>query len=141
VGAEYDLKNELGRRVVRVRMTGLFDEKTMREWCADYRERGTHPYRGIRHAVIADMRGMKTVHPSIAELMGEEIGYARRNGVVVCAHLSDDTMQRLQASRIARKHATDDGETIDVATLQEAERVVSRYLEELAAPAALSRRL
>ena len=32
---------------------------------------------GKRHIVVADMRGMKTIHPSIAKHMGEAIGYQR----------------------------------------------------------------
>jgi hypothetical protein len=127
VGPDYDIKNELGRRIVRARMSGTFDEKGMRAWCVDYRERATKPYKGKRHMVIADMRGMKTVHPSIAALMGEEIGYARMNGVVLCAHISDDTVQRLQAARVARQNSANDDATIDVATIEEAERVVENY--------------
>lgn len=127
MGPDYDIKNELGRRVVRARMSGMFDEKGMRAWCADYRERATKPYKGKRHMVIADMRGMKTVHPSIAALMGEEIGHARMNGVVLCAHISDDTVQRLQAARIARQNSASDDATIDVASLEEAERVIENY--------------
>lgn len=128
VGPDFDIKNELGRRVVRVRMSGTFDEKGMRAWCSAYRERATNPYKGKRHMVIADMRGMKTVHPSIAALMGAEIGHARVNGVVLCAHISDDTVQRLQAARVARQNSADDEATIDVATIEEAERVVDGYM-------------
>lgn len=134
MGADFDIKNELGRRVVRVRMWGTFDEQGMRAWCTAYRERATNPYKGKRHMVIADMRGMKTVHPSIAGLMGAEIGHARMNGVVLCAHISDDTVQRLQAARVARQNSANDDATIDVATIEEAERVIESYLRYIDDP-------
>ena len=125
---EFEIKNELGRRVVHARLTGVFDEQAMRNWCLAYRERATNPYKGKRHIVIADMRGMKTMHPSIAALMGAEIGHARGNGVVLCAHVSDETVQRLQAARIARQHSPHDDVTIDVDSPEEARKVVASYL-------------
>src|SRR5262245_47337955 len=125
--AQCEFENDLRRRVLKVRMTGIFDEREMRAWTRAYRERGTTPYHGRPHMVIADMRGMKTLHPSIAAIMGQEIGYARRHGVVLCAHLSDDTVQRLQASRIARQSSPFDDVTVDVDSLAEAQRVVSAY--------------
>jgi hypothetical protein len=70
------------------------------------------------------MRGMKATHPSVAQILGDEIGHARRNGVVLCAHLSDDTVQRLQARRVARENSTYDDVTVDLATVEEAELVL-----------------
>lgn len=134
MSARFDFANQLGRRVLRVRMNGIFDEETMRAWVKQYRELGTQPYRGKKHMVIADMRGMRTLHPSVAALMGAEIGYARRNGVVLCAHLSDDTVQRLQAARIARQNSPFDDVTVDVDSLAEAERVITagtKFLDDV----------
>jgi hypothetical protein len=56
--------------------------------------------------------------------LGYEIGYAREHGVVLCAHLSDDTVQRLQARRVARHSSPADNVTVDVSSIQEARRVV-----------------
>jgi hypothetical protein len=83
--------------------------------------------------VVADMRGMKTLHPS-AELMGAEIGYARRHGAVLCAHISDNTVQGLQAARVARQNSTTDDVTVDVDSPEEAERVVRAYAKYLDDP-------
>ena len=124
---DFEINVDMLKRVVYLRMRGVFDELTMREWCRLYRSRGTDRFKGKNHMVVADMRGMKTLHPSIAALMGEEIGYARRNGVVLCAHVSDDTVQRLQAARIARQNSPGDDITIDVDSPEEAERVVASY--------------
>ncbi len=81
--------------------------------------------------VVADMRGMKTVHPSLAAIMGTESGYSRRHGVVLCAHISDDTVQGLQAARLARQNSPTDG---DVHSPEEADRVVRAYAKFLDAP-------
>lgn len=128
---EFEIRNDPMRRVVYVRMTGVFDEAAMQAWTKDYRARGTAQHAGKRHMVVADMRGMRTVHPSIAALMGAEIGYARRHGVVLCAHISDNTVQKLQAARVARQNSPSDDVTVDVDSPEEAERVVRAYAKYL----------
>ena len=97
----------------------------MERWARAYRIQATTPYSGERHMVFANMLGMKTVHPSIAQIMGEEIGHARRNGVALCVHLSDDTVQRLQAARIARQNSVHDDVTVDVDSVEEGRRVIA----------------
>ena len=77
-------------------MTGLFSETEMMAAAAELR-RQTDAMEGRRYIVVADMRGMKTVHPAIARHMGEAIRYQRERGCVLCVHVSDDTVQRLQA--------------------------------------------
>ena len=121
--AEFEVVLDLANRTIFTRMTGLFSESDMHEWAKQYHE-ATDRFLGRKHMVIADMRGMKTVHPSIANIMGGEIGYAREHGVVLCAHLSDDTVQRLQARRVARLNSPDDNVTVDVSSIQEARKVV-----------------
>ena len=86
---------------------------------------------GAKHMVIADMRGMKPLHPPVAKLLGEAIGYGRRNGAVLCAHVSDHTVQRLQAARVARENSPTDDITVDVSSVAEAERVVSEACSRL----------
>ena len=121
--AEFEVVLDLANRTLYTRMTGLFSEADMQGWAKQYHE-ATDKFQGRRHMVIADMRGMKTVHPSIANIMGVEIGYARDNGVVLCAHLSDDTVQRLQARRVARQNSLTDNVTVDVNSIHEARKVV-----------------
>jgi len=121
--AEFEVVLDLANRTLYTRMTGLFSEADMQGWAKQYHE-ATDKFQGRRHMVIADMRGMKTVHPSIANIMGAEIGYARDNGVVLCAHLSDDTVQRLQARRVARQNSLTDNVTVDVNSIHEARKVV-----------------
>lgn len=131
--ARFEVTCDLDRRLLFCRMSGLFGEDDMRAWAARYRET-TDRFEGGKHAVVADMRGMKTMHPSVARLMGEEIAHARRNGVVLCAHISDDTVQRLQAARIARQSSPADDVTIDVDSLEEAYRVVDASAKYLLDP-------
>jgi hypothetical protein len=121
--AEFEVVLDLANRTIFIRMTGLFSEADMHAWAKQYHD-ATDKFQGFQHMVIADMRGMKTVHPSIASIMGGEIGYAREHGVVLCAHLSDDTVQRLQARRIARQNSPSDNVTVDVGTIEEARKVV-----------------
>jgi hypothetical protein len=121
--AEFEVVLDLANRTISTRMTGLFSESDMHQWARQYQE-ATDRFQGRKHMVIADMRGMKTVHPSIANIMGAAIGYAREHGVVLCAHLSDDTVQRLQARRVARVNSPDDNITVDVSSIQEARTVV-----------------
>lgn len=122
------------KRTSYTRITGVLDEADVRAWAKEYRERSTALYRGRRHMVIADMRGMRALSVKVAEIMGQEIGHARRHGVVLCAHISDDTVQRLQAARLARQNAAQDDLTVDCATLEEAERVCDDVRAQLDHP-------
>ena len=128
--AEFEVVLDLANRTIFIRMTGLFSESDMQAWAMQYRD-ATDRFQGRKHMVIADMRGMKTVHPSIASIMGAEIGYAREHGVVLCAHLSDDTVQRLQARRVARQNSTEDNITVDVSSVQEARKVVEEAKDRI----------
>ena len=109
-------------RTVYVRMQGIFDVPDMERFAAEYR-RVTDERDGADHIVLADMRGMKPASPDAAKVFGEAIGYARARGVVRCAHLSDSTVQRLQARRVAREHSPGDDVTVDVVSESEAAKV------------------
>ncbi|WP_394824736.1 hypothetical protein [Pendulispora albinea] len=132
--AEYELHVEVERRTVHVRMTGMFSEAEMRTWIKLFRTKSTNFFRGRKHMIIADMRGMKTVSLPVAQLMADEIGHARLNGVVLCAHVSDDTVQRLQAARVARQKSPHDDVTVDVSSPEEAHRVISEGWHRLDDP-------
>jgi hypothetical protein len=128
--AEFEVLVDMARRTISTRMTGLFSETEMNAWARQYHE-ATDRFQGRKHMVIADMRGMKTVHPSIASIMGGAIGYAREHGVVLCAHLSDDTVQRLQARRVARQNSPHDNITVDVSSVQEARKVLEEARDRI----------
>lgn len=117
-------------RTVRGRMMGRFDEEAMRKAVHDVRE-ATASFHGQPHVYLADMRGMKPSHPSVAAILGQAIGWARRNGVVLCAHVSDDAVSRLQAAHIARRSGAAVDVTVDCASYEEAERVVRKAIETL----------
>lgn len=95
----------------------------MQEWAEVYLA-ATRSYGGGNHLVLADMRGLKPADPAAAEVMGSAIGYARAHGVACCAHISDSTVARLQARRLAREASPEDDVTIDVVSLEEAEQVL-----------------
>jgi hypothetical protein len=93
----------------------------------------TDGYRGAKHMVLADMRGMKPASNKVAEKLGELIGYQRANGVFLCVHISDETVTRLQMARLSRKASPHDQMTVDVVSLDEAETVLSEARLKLAA--------
>jgi ATP-dependent helicase YprA (DUF1998 family) len=112
-------------------MEGKFDARTMREFADEY-VKATETYQGKAHVVLADMRGMLPLQPEVAHIMGQGIGFGRANGAKRCAHLSDDTIQRLQAARIARLSSPNDTVTVDVVSLEEAEAVLVEARRSLA---------
>jgi hypothetical protein len=120
-------------KILECHMTGLFSETDMLAAASEMR-RQTDAMQGQRHIVVADMRGMKTVHPSIARHMGEAIRYQRERGCVLCVHVSDDTVQRLQVRRVAREYSPNDDVTIEAESIDEARKVAKSYEEHLDDP-------
>jgi hypothetical protein len=129
----WEVSNDIAKRTIYTRISGILSEEDVRAWAAAYREK-TAAFKGRRHMCIADMRGMRPLSVAIANLLGAEIGWARKNGVVLCAHISDDTVQRLQAARVARQNSAHDDATIDCATLEEARRVCEEVRAKLDDP-------
>ncbi|HVJ18923.1 MAG TPA: hypothetical protein VM686_26060 [Polyangiaceae bacterium] len=127
--ASFSVRNVPADRTIFVRMTGKFDIGTMRAFCDEYRA-ATSTYSGAVHFVLADMRGMQAAQPEVGLMLGSAIGYARTHGVRCCAHLSDDTVQRLQAARLARQSTPGGDVTVDVSSLEEAERVIREHREK-----------
>ncbi len=121
---QYEMTNDARQRTIRIAMRGKFDAKGMRTWADEYRHL-TDSYNGQAHLVLADMRGMTPSLPEVGHILGEAIGYARSHGVACCVHISDDTVQRLQVARMARQASPQDDRTIDVSSLEEAERVLA----------------
>ena len=126
----WEVKNDPEKRTIYVRMSGFMREDEMKEWAEAYKA-ATDTYKGEKHLVLADMRGLKPAGPEAAEIMGQAIGYARARGVACCAHLSDSTIARLQAARLAREAAVGDDVTTDVVSLEEAERVLAEARSRL----------
>ena len=126
----FEVSTDFQQRVVRVRLSGFFTEEKMRI-VAGLSYQATDQFLGAKHMVIADMRGMKPLHPPVAKILGEAIGYGRRKGTVLCAHISDHTVQRLQAARVARENSPADDITVDVSSVSEAERVVAEARSRL----------
>lgn len=127
----FEVKNDIADRTIRIRVSGVIREADLREASEELR-RITDRYNGSEHMLIADMRGLVPMSPECAALMGETIEYQRRRGVVLCAHLSDSSIIRLQAKRLAREAWSDDRMTIDVVSLEEAEKVLSEHRPTLA---------
>lgn len=128
----FEISDAGEERTIRVRMIGQFDLRTMQEFALEYR-RVSRVYAGTPHMVLADMRGSQPSSPEVAKLLGETIEFSRQNGVVCCAHLSDDTVQRLQAARLARQITISSDITFDVVSLEEAERVLAEKRQQLLA--------
>ena len=127
--ASFTVRNVPADRTIHIRMSGRFDISTMRAFCDQYKA-VTDTYAKGAHYVIADMRGMVPAQPEVGLMLGSAIGYARARGVRLCAHLSDDTVQRLQAARLARQSTPGDDVTVDVASLEEAARVIAEHREQ-----------
>jgi hypothetical protein len=120
-------------RIMEARMSGLYSEQDMRR-ASELLHEVTKGFAGKRHIVIADMRGMKAVHPSLATILGEAIGYQRANGCVLCLHVSDDTVQKLQVARVARKYSPQDDVTVDVDSVDAARSLARSYAKFLDDP-------
>ncbi|MEM9068245.1 MAG: hypothetical protein AAGE52_07050 [Myxococcota bacterium] len=120
--AKWDVEQRPHEGLILVRMSGVFRDADMHEFDVAYRK-ATDQFAGKAHVVLADMRGLKTLNAALAEIFGASIGYARSRGVALCAHVSDETVARLQAARVARANSPDDDVTIDVASREEAEQL------------------
>jgi hypothetical protein len=115
----FEVTNDTNRRTVTVRLSGFVRPNEMKDFAAAYRT-ATDTYGGGRHLVLADMRGLRTLEPESATLFGEVVAYGRQKGCLMCAHVSDSTISRLQTARVASEAAPGDDITIDCVSLEEA---------------------
>jgi len=125
-----EITNDPTRRVITLRASGVVRLEDMRQALKEY-IRATGLYRGRPHFLLADMRGMAPLSPDAAATMGEAIAHGRQRGVVLCAHLSDSGIVRLQSNRLAREVAGNDDATVDVIALEEAWRLFDERREQL----------
>lgn len=129
----YKMTNQSMLRTVTCRISGYLSEEEMAAACEEYK-RVTDTYRGRPHLVLADLRGLKPSSPEAAAQMQEMIAYGRAHGVVCCVHVSDSAIARLQAARLAREvSGGPDDVTIDVDSIEEAERVLVEQRQQLSA--------
>lgn len=126
----FEILPATGERTLRLRLSGDFDVATMTRFLEDYK-RVSQPFAGAPHLILADLRGMNPTSPEVAAILGEAIEYSRAIGVVCCAHLSDDTITQLQAARLGRKSSPHSDVTVDVASREEAERLLDEVRARL----------
>lgn len=119
----FDIQNDKAKRTIYVRMSGFMRQDEVKR-CTEAFKAATDSYNGAQHLCLADMRGLKALEPESAAVLMEAIGYQRRNGVVLCAHVSDSTIARLQMQKVARSASLDDKQTIDCVSPEEAEQVL-----------------
>jgi hypothetical protein len=129
----YHVDLDKKRRVIVFRAEGTLsttDLKDMLKECI----RVTDLFKGGQHIVFADMRGLRPLQPEAAQIFGQIIRYGREHGTVLCVHISDSSIQKLQASRLAREAASDDVTTINVVSPEEGWRVVDERYHALVGP-------
>ncbi len=122
--AHYGVKNEVAERTLYLRMEGFFEESEMKEFVRLFLE-ASASYEGQPHLVLADMRGLQISSLDVAKLLGDAIGKARQQGVACCAHLTSSTVVKMQMARLAREHSQGDDATVNVASLEEANKVLA----------------
>jgi hypothetical protein len=115
----FEVINDVNRRTITARMSGFIRPSEMREFAAAYRS-ATDVYAGGRHLALADMRGLRTLEPESAALFGEVVAYGRQRGCLLCAHVSDSTISRLQTARVASEVSPHDDITVDCVSVEEA---------------------
>ena len=116
----FEVTNDMNRRTVTVRLSGFVRPTEMKDFVTAYKA-ATDAYSGGRHLVLADMRGLRTLEPESANLFGEVVAYGRARGCLMCAHVSDSTISRLQTARVASEAAPNDPITVDCVSLDEAQ--------------------
>jgi hypothetical protein len=119
-----------GRRTITFRAQGNITLDEVKR-TLDEAKRATDLFRGGEHIVLADLRGMAVMSPDVATVFGEVIQYGRRNGTAWCVHLSDSSVGRLQAARLAREVNPQDTSTINVVSTEEAEKVIDEKAPKL----------
>jgi hypothetical protein len=122
--AQYSVKNEPSERTIYLRMAGFFEEHEMKDFIRLYLE-ATASYGGKPHVVLADLRELQISSLDVSKLLGDAIGQARKQGVSCCAHLTSATVVKMQMGRLAREHSQGEDVTVNVSTLEEANKVLA----------------
>ncbi|WP_224248517.1 hypothetical protein [Hyalangium gracile] len=122
--AHYTVKNDTAERTLYLRMEGFFEEAEMKDFVRLFLE-ASASYKGQPHLVLADMQGLQISSLDVAKLLGDAIGQARQQGVSCCAHLTSSTVVKMQMTRLAREHSQGDDVTVNVGSLEEANKVLA----------------
>jgi len=120
----YEVTVNRGRRLITFRAQGNLSLSDMKQVLDDAKW-ATDAFRGEAHIVLADMRGLPALTEDKAAVFGEIIKYGRARGTACCVHLSDSSIARLQQSRLAREASPYDDVTINVVSLDEADKVIN----------------
>ena len=126
----FEVKNDRKKRTIYVRISGPAPIDSVQRWATECKT-ACDAYGGQPYFIIADMRGVGVLAPETAAVVGEVIEYTRRRGVCRCVHLSDSSIMRLQARRLAREASGNDSITIDVVSTDEAERLLEEDRRKL----------
>ena len=124
------LENHLDKKTIKIRLKGFVDEDSMDQLVNEMKGI-TDSYRNGQHLILADMRGLKTMKKEVQQLFYQAIAYDRAHGAYKCAHLSDSAIQSLQLKKLAREISPDDSTTVNVVSVEEAEKVLSEYRTEI----------
>ena len=119
------------RRIITFKASGTISTPLMKEILEEAKQ-ATDGFKGQPHFVIADLRGLAPLSPETTAIMGEIIKYGRARGTVCCVHLSDSSIARLQASRLAREASPYDDVTVNVVSMEEGERIIAEKEKQLA---------
>ena len=120
---KHSVRADTEKRTLYFQASGGFTDEEMRRVLEEYKTE-TDKFKGEKHLVMADMRGLSVMSPAVAKIFAQVIGYGRSRGTALCFHLSDDTIQSLQAARLARMTSPLDSVTVDVVSPEEAERAL-----------------
>jgi hypothetical protein len=126
----YETSINRGKRLITFRASGnlsLAEMKTI----LDEAKWATDAFRGEPHIVLADMRGLTTLNEEKQKVFGDIIRYGREHGTVCCVHLSDSSIARLQQARLAREASPYDDITVNVVSIEEAEKAISEKVKSI----------
>jgi hypothetical protein len=131
----YDATIDRARHTITFRASGVLTVEDMKN-VFEETKRATDSFRGQPHLVLADMRGLAPLSPEATGIFGEVIRYGRTHGTICCVHLSDSSIARLQANRLAREASPYDDITVNVVSMEEAAKVIDEKLAGLRPPKA-----
>jgi hypothetical protein len=118
------------KRVITFRASGNLTHEDMKK-VYDDAVWATDGFKGTPHMVLADIRGMGAMSQESGKIFSDIIRYGREHGTICCVHLSDTSISKLQASRLAREVNPSDDCTVNVVSIDEAEKVIQEKQSEM----------
>jgi hypothetical protein len=126
----YEVTINRGRRLITFRASGTLSLPEMKT-IYDESKWSTDVFKGEPHIVLADMRGLPPLTEDKSKVFADIIRYGREHGVICCVHLSDSSIARLQHARLAREASPYDDITVNVVSIEEADRVIQEKQSKL----------